>query len=90
MKKFKTPLIFAAIVFGTAFFLSKIGFTRDQVLATAIFLVIICGTLFYWQFRVTFAFAGIAILLLTKLIDVPHVIEFAGLDVILFIVGTMC
>ncbi|MBI4358963.1 MAG: anion permease [Candidatus Omnitrophica bacterium] len=90
MQKLKTPLIFAAIVFGTAFLLSKIGFTRDQVIATSIFLLVICGTLFYWQFRVTFAFAGIAVLLGSKLLDIPHVIEHAGLDIILFLVGMMC
>src|SRR3990167_8091806 len=90
MQKFKTPLLFAVIVFGTAFLLAKIGFTREQIIATAIFLMVICGTLFYWQFRVTFAFDGIAILLATKLLDVPHVIEHAGLDIILFLVGMMC
>lgn len=90
MQKLKTPLLFAAIVFGTSFFLAKAGFTRDQVISTGIFLLIICGTLFYWPFRVTFAFAGIGILLATRLLDVPHVIEHAGLDIILFLVGMMC
>ncbi|MBI1977709.1 MAG: hypothetical protein HYS55_03040 [Candidatus Omnitrophica bacterium] len=90
MQKLKTPLIFAVIVLGSAFLLAKIGFTRDQVISSAIFLLVICGTLFYWQFRVTFAFAGIAILLGTKLLDIPHVIEHAGLDIILFLVGMMC
>ncbi|MBI3999107.1 MAG: anion permease [Candidatus Omnitrophica bacterium] len=90
MQKLKTPLLFAVIVLGTSFVLAKIGFTRDQVISTAIFLLVICGTLFYWQFRVTFAFAGIGILLATKLLDVPHVIEHAGLDIILFLVGMMC
>ncbi|MBI4394890.1 MAG: anion permease [Candidatus Omnitrophica bacterium] len=90
MQKLKIPFIFAAIVLGTSFFLAKVGFTRDQVISTAIFLLIICGTLFYWPFRVTFAFAGIATLLATRLLDVPHVIEHAGLDIILFLVGMMC
>lgn len=90
MQKLKIPIIFAAIIIGAFLFLTHIGFTRPQVISTAIFLVIICGTLFYWQFRVTFAFAGIAALLATKLLDVPHVIEHAGLDIILFLVGMMC
>ena len=90
MNKLKTPFIFAVIVLGTAFFLAKIGFTRDQVMSSAIFLLILCGTLFYWPFRVTFAFAGIAALLGSNLLDVPHVIEHAGLDIILFLVGMMC
>ena len=90
MQKLKTPLLFAAIVLGASLFLAKTGFTRDQVMATSIFLIILCGTLFYWPFRVTFAFAGIAALLASKLLDVPHVIEHAGLDIILFLVGMMC
>src|SRR3989338_6601356 len=90
MQKLKIPLIFAAIIIGSVCALNHVGFTRPQVIATAIFLMIICGTLFYWQFRVTFAFAGIATLLATRLVDVPHVIEHAGLDIILFLVGMMC
>lgn len=90
MEKLKTPLIFAAIVAGASILLAWAGFTSQQVIATAVFLVVICGTLFYWPFRVTFAFAGIAILLGARLLDVPHVIEHAGLDIILFLVGMMC
>jgi Na+/H+ antiporter NhaD/arsenite permease-like protein len=51
--------------------------------------MIICGTLFYWKFRLGFAFSGLAVLLGTNLLDIPHVIEFAGLDIILFLVGMM-
>ncbi len=90
MQKLKTPFLFAAIVFGASFLLSKIGFTEQQVVSTGVFLTIICGTLFYWPFRVSFAFAGIGVLLASKLLDVPHVIEHAGLDIILFLVGMMC
>lgn len=90
MQKLKTSFLFAAIILGSSFFLAKIGFTQQQVISTAVFLIIICGTLFYWQFRVSFAFAGIAVLLGSKLLDVPHVIEHAGLDIILFLVGMMC
>src|SRR3989338_8469584 len=90
MPNLKTPVIFCGIILGSALLLYKIGFTRDQILAASIFLLIICGTLFYWQFRVTFAFLGIAVLLGTKLLDIPHVIEHAGLDIILFLVGMMC
>lgn len=89
MKSFKTPAIIASILILTAVLLSAAGFNSKQVISTAIFLMIICGTLFYWKFRLAFAFVGIAVLLGTKLLDVPHVIEFAGLDIILFLVGMM-
>lgn len=90
MKNLKIPLIIVAILTGTAFLLSFFNFTQPQIISSLIFLLIICGTLFYWQFRVTFAFAGIATLLATRLLDIPHVIEHAGLDIILFLVGMMC
>ncbi|MBI3307715.1 MAG: anion permease [Candidatus Omnitrophica bacterium] len=89
MKQFKTPLIFAGIIAVTTVVLAHVGFTAKQIISTDIFLMILCGTLFYWKFRVSFAFSGIAILLGANLLDIPHVIEFAGLDIILFLVGMM-
>jgi Na+/H+ antiporter NhaD/arsenite permease-like protein len=86
MKKLISGLIFLTLV---AFGLQALAFSTAQIIATLVFLTVICGTLFYWQFRLTFAFGGIAVLLATRLIDIPHIIEFAGLDIILFLVGMM-
>src|SRR3989344_3811197 len=90
MEKFKIPAVFAAIILASSFILSKAGFTQPQIISTAIFLIVICGTLFYWRFRLTFAFVGIAALLAANLLDIHHIIEYAGLDIILFLVGMMC
>lgn len=65
------------------------GFTPRQVLATSIFGGFIAGTLLFWKFRLAFALGGVAVLLAAGVLDVPHLIEFAGLDVILFLVGMM-
>ena len=89
MNRFKTPLIFAGILIATACALFYFTFTPKQVIATLIFLLILLGTLFYWKFRLAFAFCGIAVLLAGNLLDIPHVLEFAGLDIILFLVGMM-
>lgn len=89
MKKFKNQIIIASILTFTAVILSFLGFTTKQIIATDIFLMILCGTLFYWKFRLGFALMGLSILLGTKLIDLPHLIEFAGLDIILFLFGMM-
>lgn len=89
MKRFKTPFIMAGILTALALTLSYFAFTPKQILATVIFFVILLGTLFYWKFRLAFAFSGIAVLLAGNLLDIPHVIEFAGLDIILFLVGMM-
>jgi len=68
-----------------------VGFQLPQahIFATTVLLAIILGTLFYWQYRLAFAFAGLSFLLASNLIDVPHMIQFAGLDIILFLVGMM-
>jgi len=87
MKQLKTPFIIASILIAMTAALFSLGFSVQQVVATDIFLMILCGTLFYWKCRLAFAFAGVAVLLGAKLIDIPHVIEFAGLDIILFLVG---
>ena len=60
-----------------------------QIISTLIFFTIIGGTLTYWARRLSFALIGIAILLGLRLLDLPHLIEFAGLDIILFLVGMM-
>ncbi len=63
--------------------------TPQQILALSVFASFILGTLFYWQFRLAFAFVGVAVLLLLRLVDVPHLIEFASLDIILFLIAMM-
>lgn len=66
-----------------------IGLAPHQAIAISIFCASILGTLFFWDFRLSFAFLGISLLLITRTIDLEHVIEFASLDVILFLVGMM-
>ncbi len=61
----------------------------QQVMAVGIFSCFILGTLFYWQFRLAFALIGITCLLATQLIDIPNLIHFANLDIILFLVAMM-
>jgi Na+/H+ antiporter NhaD/arsenite permease-like protein len=58
-------------------------------MSISIFFASILGTLFFWDFRLGFAFLGTSILLLTRTIDMENVIRFASVDVILFLVGMM-
>ncbi len=67
----------------------QIGMSSQQALSIAIFSMSILGTLFFWDFRLSFAFIGTSILLATKTIDLEHVLEFSSLEVILFLVGMM-
>jgi len=60
-----------------------------QALSVGIFSASILGTLFFWDFRLSFAFIGTSLLLMTRTIDLDHVLEFSSLEVILFLVGMM-
>lgn len=78
-----------AIAISLFFIGRNSGLNFHQSMAIAIFSVSICGTLFFWDFRLTFAFLGTSVLLITKTIDMDHVIRFASLEVILFLIGMM-
>jgi len=66
-----------------------IGLNPHQALSIAIFSVSILGTLFFWDFRLSFAFLGASVLLATRTIDLDNLIKFSSLEIILFLVGMM-
>ncbi len=66
-----------------------LGLTLKQIMVVAGFSSILFGAIFFWRYRLAFAFLGVGGLLALGLIDVPHVIEFAGIDIILFLIGMM-
>jgi len=71
------------------FISQKIGFNPQQIIALSIFSASVFATLLFWDFRVAIAFLGVAILLVTKTVDLENFIKFASLEVILFLVGMM-
>ena len=79
------PIILAAI--ATITFLS--GMKLLQVASLTVFSSLILGTLLFWRFRLAFALVGIAALMTLGLINTGTLIEFAGLDIILFLVAMM-
>lgn len=85
----KKPLLYVLIVLGISLIAAATGFNGQQVLAIAIFSGFIAGTLLFWEFRLAFALTGIGLLMGSGLLDTAHLIEFASLDVILFLVGMM-
>ena len=66
-----------------------VGLDFKQSLAISIFSASIMGTLLFWDFRLSFAFLGTSLLLATRTIDIEHVVKFASLEVIIFLVGMM-
>lgn len=86
VKKF---VILIAISLGLNVLTRRIGMSPHQALAVSIFSVSILGTLFFWDFRLSFAFLGTSILLMTRTIDLENMLRSTSLEVILFLVGMM-
>ncbi len=84
----KFVMIFVLAV-SSALLGARIGLDRHQALAVAIFVASISGTLFFWEFRLSFAFLGTCVLILTNTISLERLITYASLDVILFLAGMM-
>lgn len=66
-----------------------LGWGTDKTRAALLFTAILAGALFFWTYRLAFAFFGLATMLLLGVLDVQGVVEFAGLDIVLFLVGMM-
>jgi Na+/H+ antiporter NhaD/arsenite permease-like protein len=75
---------------GLVLWLARFGgmfFNSQQVASILIFSTFIYGTLLYGEFRLAFAFGGIALLMAFGLLDVPGFTEAANLKVIVFLIG---
>ncbi len=62
-------------------------FDNRQILSLVIFSMFIYGTLLFGDFRVAFAFGGIALLMALNLLSVEGFTQSASLNVIIFLVG---
>src|SRR3954452_25425008 len=63
-------------------------FDTRQILSIGIFSMFIYGTLLFGEFRLAFAFGGIALLMICGLITVERFTQSASLDVLVFLIGT--
>ncbi len=89
-KKLITRLVLMVIIsVAVGIWGSRSGLDLQGCVATSVFLGIILGTLFFWNFRLAIAFLGIAVLIFTKSLNIPDFVEAAALPVILFLVGMM-
>lgn len=85
----KRLLILAAVGIITGVTGCQLGLNSAQSLACSVFVGIILGTLFFWNFRLAIAFLGLAVLILTKSLTISGFVESASLEVIVFLVGMM-
>ena len=79
------PVILACISVTVSF----AGLNAEQIASVTIFASLIVGTLLFWRFRLAFALVGVALMLGLGLLNTDTMIEFAGFDMILFLVGMM-
>src|ERR1051325_4919018 len=63
-------------------------FNNRQILSIGIFSMFIYGTLLFGDFRLAFAFGGIALLMICNLLSVERFTQAASLDVLTFLIGT--
>lgn len=80
-------LFIISISIGMGAYLGKMS--PDQVFVICVFVSSILGTLLFWDFRLAFVFTGGGILVLTRSVGVRSFIEYASLDVIVFLIGMM-
>lgn len=64
-------------------------FNVQQASAVGVFVAIIMGTLFFWNFRLAIAFLGLAVLICSKSLTIGQFVVSSSLEVILFLVGMM-
>ncbi len=67
---------------------SLLTFSGRQILSIGIFSMFIYGTLLFGEFRLAFAFGGIALLMMCSLLTVDRFTQAASLDVLVFLIGT--
>ena len=84
-KYIQYPIILGCISVTVSF----AGLNTEQVASVTIFASLIVGTLLFWRFRLAFALVGVALMLGLGLLNTSTMIEFAGFDMILFLVGMM-
>jgi Na+/H+ antiporter NhaD/arsenite permease-like protein len=63
-------------------------FSGRQITSIVVFSTFIYGTLLFGEFRLAFAFGGIAALMALNLLTVQRFTESASLDVLVFLIGT--
>lgn len=66
-----------------------LALTSLQAISCAVFIGIIMGTLFFWNFRLAIAFLGLSVLIFTSSLNIKTFVESSALEVILFLVGMM-
>lgn len=88
--KFLIKTVILAVTAALVSFFGKlIGFNTQQVLVSGIFSISILGAILFWEFRLSFAFLGSSIMLLTGLASLEDFILACSWEIIFFLIGMM-
>ena len=85
----KRLAILLAVSIGAGYLGSATVLHGTQAISCSVFLAIIIGTLFFWNFRLAIAFIGLSVLIFTNSLNIAAFVQSSSLEVILFLVGMM-
>jgi Na+/H+ antiporter NhaD/arsenite permease-like protein len=85
----KSGLIYLLLLLGISFLSSFSGLNNTQILSIVVFSSIMLGAILFWKFRLAFGLIGMVILLGLSLTQISNIVESAGFDIILFLIGMM-
>lgn len=86
-RKVEVFSLLLAAAFGLLYY--HFGLEARQVAAVTTVLALVLGTVLFWEIRLAIALVGAALLLASGLLSTHKFIEFASLDIILFLAGMM-
>ena len=82
-------IVLIVAAFSIAFLGKIIGFNAEQMLITGVFSISILGAVLFWEFRLSFAFLGSSVMLLSGKTTLEHFIISSSWDIIFFLIGMM-
>jgi len=85
----KSGLIYLLLLLGISFLSLFSGLNNTQILSIVVFSSIMLGAILFWRFRLAFGLIGMVILLGLSLTRISNIVESAGFDIILFLIGMM-
>lgn len=65
------------------------GLGIQQIASITLFSSMLGGVILFWKHRLPITLIGVSLMLALGLIDVPHLVEFASVDIILFLASMM-
>lgn len=88
--KFMQRIVVLLLVsLGAALACRFAGLTGPQQLSVGVFVLSIVGTLMFWNLRLSMAFFGVSLLILTRSMSIEEYVWAAEVPIILFLIGMM-